>query len=463
MRTPCKNVVVLVVAASALALSPQSGAQQNQNGSASAGQSSAQQPAPAAATPSGPVTGAFMGFLSNVEEGRSVLQYGFTASESADSNPFGVPGSSSVLGMTSVSGHLSIDKIGARSEFTAQVTGGALLYDTMSSDDAGLAGVSLGESLQFRHWTLLLSDQFFYLPQTPFGFSGGLFGGLGIGGLGGLTTPNPFNTETNSILSLNNQEIANTAMAQANFTTSARTTWTLSGGYTLTQYVHSGELPASGFMAGAGYSYELSQRDSIGINFSAALSDYGFSTNSLSSYTETLNYGHRFSSRLAIQLAGGGNEYNYATSSTGNRSFVTTYTASGAVNYLLGKSSLQLSAVHETFGGGGFLYGGVETFVQGSASRQITRFWQLNGGVGYGETTGLAGTLTAGAKYQSAFATVNLARQFSPNVSLYFQGEASHQTVSGLTCAPSIPCATPFTSYLASVGVNWNFRQIPLQ
>jgi hypothetical protein len=459
-------VVMVAALISCVAASAQ---QQNQSGSsgqvtqgttASSGQQ-AQQPAAPAAVPGGPVTGLFSGFLNNVEEGRSMLQYGISASESADSNPTGVPNSSSVLAMTSISGHVSIDRVGPRSDLTLQVSGGGLLYDTMSRDDAGMAGLSIGDSIQFRRWTLLLSDQFYYLPQTPFGFTGGLLGGLGFGSLG-VTSPTPLESPNNPIFSLQTQQLSNTALAQANITTSARTTWTASVAYNITDYTGTGFLPAASYTAGAGYNYQLTSRDTIGASFTASIYSYGLGTNSLDDYVALFTYGHRFSDRLAIQLSGGPNDYDYAVPGQSSRTSQLTYAVNGGVSYLLGKSSLQLSASRGTFGGAGFLYGGTLTTVQGSASREITRFWQILGAVGYADSVGLAGTPTAGGTYRSLFATASASRAINPNVSVFLQAVFSHQEVSGPTCVSGIPCASPFNQYLASAGINWNFRARPL-
>ena len=403
-----------------------------------------------------------MGFLNNMSEGRSMMQYGLTASESADSNPTGTPGSSDFLAMTSVAGHLMLNRVGRRSDLTLQVTGGGIIYDTNSSLDAGVAGLTIADQIQFRRWSLSFSDQLYYLPETPFGFSGGLLNGLGAGSFGGITSPNPFQFPTNTVLSLQNQQITESAAVEANITLSARSSWTVSANYGLTDYTRGGYLTSGGFSAGTGYNRQLSSRDTIGLSFTAAISNFGQGVTSLESYYATLNYGHRFSNHLAVQISGGGDDYGYLSPTGTGRSSSLTYTANGALSYLLGKTSLQIAATHQTSNGGGYLYGAIEDYASLSGSRQITRFWQLSGGGGWGKTSGLVNTPTGALSYQSEYGSASLARQVNPNVNFYFQIVVSHQSVGGSGCAPGIPCGNPFTQYLGSVGINWNFRARPL-
>lgn len=472
MRKLTKNSGVIALAVILLTFGIQAEAQQDQSGNAGQGAQSgsqstgqqAQQPAPAATTPSGPVTGAFTGFLNNLEEGRSMLQYGFSASESAIADPTGIPGSTSVSALTSVSGNLSLNRVGRRSDLVLQVQGGGLVYDTMTSLTSGMGNLSIGDSIQFRRWSLNLSDQLYYLPQTPFGFSGGLLNGTGLGSFGGITSLNPFETPQNTIVSAQNPEITESAGAQANITASARTTWTLNAGWGITDYTHGGFLPSSSYTFGVGYNYRLSSRDTFGAGATAAISDYGVTTNSLDSVSATLTYGHRFSDRLAVQLSGGGVYYGYLSPSGSGRTADVSYTASGGLNYLLGRNSLQVSAIHQVYNGGGFLYGAIQTFVQGSVSRQISRFWQISGGVGFGKASGLASTPTAGISYQTLSGNAALSRQLNPNASIFFQAFVLHQSLSGSACvpAPGVPCASPFTQYVGSAGISWKFRPRPL-
>ena len=451
--------VLLVCASTAQAQQNQS-TTTSQNASGSSQQD--QQPAPAASSPSGPVTGFFTGFLNNLEEGRSMVQFGLSGSESAIWNPTGASGSNSVFALTSVSGNVELSKIQQRSVFTLGATAGGLLYDTDSSLDSGMGSLNVGESVQFRRWSLNFGDQFYYLPQTPFGFTGGLLNGFGAGGFGGVSTPSPFGGFENSIVTTNNSQITDTAAAQANFLASARTTWTLSAGYSITDYIHGGTLASSGYNVGVGYNYQVSARDTIGAQFTAAFSDYGVTTNAIDSYSGTINYGHRFTSRFAAQVAAGALDYNYLPPTGGGRISNLTYTASGGLNYLLGRNSLQLAVVHQVYNGSGFLYGGIQTFAQASVSRQVSRFWQVSGGVGFGKATGLGSTPTAGTSYQTESGNVALSRQLNPQATIFVQGVVLHQNLGGTGCAAGVPCAPKFTQYVASVGLSWNFRPRPL-
>lgn len=400
--------------------------------------------------------------MNSFEAGRSTVQFGLSGSESAIWNPSGTSGSGSALALTSLSGNAALSKVQQRSVFTFGATAGGLLYDTNSSLDSGMGSLNIGESIQFRRWTLNFGDQFYYLPQTPFGFTGGLLNGIGAGGFGGISTPSPFGGFENTIVTAQNPQITDTAGAQANFLASARTTWTFSAGYGITDYIHGGTLPSSSYNFALGYNYQATARDTIGAQFTAAFSDYGVTTNSLGTYGATIDYGHRFTSRLAAQVAVGGVDYGYLSPAGGGRISNFTYTASGGLNYLLGRNSLQLTVVHSVYGGGGFLYGGIQTFVQASVARQISRFWQISGGAGFGKATGLGSTPTAGTSYQTESGNLALSRQLNPKATIFFQGVILHQSLGATGCVVGVPCAPVFTQYVASAGLSWNFRPIPL-
>jgi hypothetical protein len=422
-------------------------------------QNKTQEPAsPVAASPN-PITGALAPLFGEGGESRSTLLFGVHANELADSNPIGNSGSSWAAS-TDVGAHLQLHVARRSSDFSLSYTGGAYIYDQnqFSQFNSSYHAFSVAEVINFRRVTLHLNDEFAYLPESPLGFGGGGFGGL----LGGFSLINPNVVPDQSALTLQSQRLSNTLVAEADITTSARSSWTITGSYGILHYIQAGFLQPSSYTFGVGYNRTLSARHTIGINYRLNLLRFNPNLSSINDHSFQVNYGYQTGGRLSFQ-AGAGPDFTsfQLLGSTATTSRIS-WSANAGVSYLYTKTAVQFSAYRSVGGGAGIFLGAETNGVQFSATRPISRFWTIYGSAGFQDDQALSQTVALSSSFQSLYFTVSASRNVSRTGSLFTRYSFQHEFASGTACN-GFACIAPFTRHQISVGFSWDMRPMPLR
>ncbi len=404
------------------------------------------------------VTGGIAPTAGETNEAGSQVLFGFQAAESFDSNYLGtaIPGAWNDI--TSFGGHVDLHRIGPTSDLLFRYAGGGALDPQNSSLNTMYHQFEAAETLQFRRWSLRFDDLFSYLPSSSFGFQ--MFGitqpNLSTNGL-----LNPSIPPSQSILTTQEMRLSNVILTQVQIEASERTAFTFTAGYGLLHYVTPGFLDPTNINFGFGYNYALNARDILGVSYQ--FNNYGFgSTNAqINDSTVMVTYGHHITGRLAFQ-AGAGPELDYYTPVGSSTSISKTYIGANAgLNYELKQSSITASFSRGINGGSGILVGAASDTVQIAADHRMGRKITINGDFGYSFNQSLQIQTSTATSYQGFYGGAGVDYKIGLRTDFYVTYNYLHQTSNGPVCTGPA-CAVSFDSHQIWVGINFDFRPIPL-
>ncbi|MGH9325819.1 MAG: hypothetical protein ACRD2B_03915 [Terriglobia bacterium] len=419
-----------------------------------------------------PLSGAYLFTLGSLFEGRSYFEPVFSLSEVGQTHAENfLPGTTNSLELATMPvADLSVLHVSRSNDLYARYLGGGIIYDNAPSATTSFHMINLGDSVQFRRLSLSFSDMFSYLPNASYGFGGfGLPAGTGIGSFGGLGFSggfgqiNPMFTSSQSILTNEYSAINNTALAQAAYAATARTSVTFAGVYGTLQ----GGSHRSGFITGntaygmAGISHSLTARDAIGVNFTYGTFHYAGRPESFNVKMVEFSYGRKITGRLGLQLYGGPELLTYNIPNLQSQSRVYG-TGSAAVNYQRGRNTFSIYGGRYSTGGSGLLAGAETTTISGSWSRRVTRRWSTSLYGGYARNSGIGSVANVGGYHYSYwFGNFVLNHPLSRYVGFYVEYEYEHETSTAGACTTSV-CAVTTPRQLFGVGFTFTPRPIGL-
>jgi hypothetical protein len=404
------------------------------------------------------VTGGLAPSAGETSSERSQIQIGLQAAESFNSNYSGttVPGAWSEV--TNFGGHLELHRIGRTSDMMFRYAGGGAVDAQNSSLNKMYHQFEASQMFQFRRWSLRLDDLFSYLPSSSFGF---VMLGITQSTLGNVSQLNPSIPPSQSILTTQDMRLSNVIYAQAQVEASQRTALTFSAGYGLLHFVSPGFLDPSNYNLGFGYNYALNARDVLGVSYQ--FNNYGFSgsNSSINDSTVMVTYGHHITGRLAVQF-GAGPEFNYDTPIGGSIAVgKTLFSANAGLNYQFKLSTISASFSRGVNGGSGIVAGSAADTFQITANHQLTRRTTIYGNFGYSFNQSLAQQLTPAVSYQGFYGGGGVDYKIAQRADLYINYNYLHQSTSGPVCVGT-GCAVSFSNNQIWVGINFDFRPIPI-
>jgi hypothetical protein len=314
-----------------------------------------------------------------------------------------------------------------------------------------------------------------YAPQTTFGSAGIPGAPLGPGGgtlgLGGGYTPGQ------SVLTARGQRITNSSDAEVDAYLTARSSLTFVGGYSLLDSIDNDLLNYGNEIFSAGYNYQMSRDDTIGVSYQFSAFNYSNFDQSVKNNIVALSYGRRITGRLAFQASGGPDiaflhlpittapGTSGGTGSPTKNSLTQVYGSfNTSLQYQLRRVSMVAAYSHGISGGSGVLAGSVTDNVSGSVNRQLSRTFNGGWNVGYSRNRGLAvnGTKTANQTYDYWFTGLNLSHPWGRTMSLFLSYQLQYQNSNASICTgPTTLCGTSLTRHTISFGVGWHKQPIP--
>jgi len=405
----------------------------------------------------------------------SYWQPHFNFSSSADSNGLSATNNTGWTTYSTFYGGVDLHRISGDSSLTLSYLGGGMISNSGDATDGITQAFNFSDKFAFRRWALTIFDQLHYLPQASFGFAGlggDTLPGSGFGGLGSGFVPGQ------SILTATGQSLANSTVTEVDVLLTPRSTLTFSGGYSLLRYFDNDQLNSGGAIFQAGYSRQLTRKDTIGLQYSFSAFRYSNFDQSINVNVVQASYGRRVTGKLAFQLGVGPEVATFhtpITTSTGSPvspggaagAGPTTYVSwslHGGLTYQMRRTGLGLSYNHGVSGGSGVLAGAISDTVSGSASRQLSRRFSGSWNVGYARNTGLAVTAgtatTVNQIYSYWFTGGSLnhpwGRDMNMNLSYQLQYQDSN---SGFCIGPT--CGTNVVVHTITFGLGWSRRPIP--
>src|SRR5215469_4197157 len=332
-----------------------------------------------------PLTGVLTPTLGSPEIRHSYWVPGFQWSGAIQSNSYNQNANSSWLVNNYLIGNLSLLEVWRRSQLSVNYSAGGFISSDSTQGNGYYQNLVLAQTFQWNRWLLQILDQFSYLPQSSLGFGGGT--SLGIPGAGGSTGPVIPGTGGNyipnqSIFASVGPRYSNASTVQLTYTTSPRGSVTLSGTYSLLNFVQSGNVDNDTVYATVGYNYTLTHADSIGVFYRFGAYHYSGEPQANGDHSINVAYSRKLTGRLALQISGGPDFITSRVPVNGD-SLTHGMNTSANLRYATHHGELSVGYTHGVSGGSGVLVGSTGDQLNFGASRALGRIWTGQINVGY--------------------------------------------------------------------------------
>jgi hypothetical protein len=384
-----------------------------------------------------------------------------------DSNPNYSTGSSDWSTWTTLTGGVDIHRVSGFSDLLLSYTGGGMFSNGGTAENGIIQQLELKDKLSFRRSTFSVFEQFSYLPESSFGFSG--TAGATLPGNGGVNLGTGV-TPGESILTPRGQNLSSSTAVEYDYKLTARTSLTLLGSYALLHYYEDGLADYGGASFQAGYNYQLTRKDTIAVSYLFNAIRYSNENQSINANTIQGSYGRRVTGRLAFQVAVGPQFVSSTNPITGSAPTSDPTTSSTSTLYWALNSSLQyqlhralISATynHGLSGGSGLLAGSESDIVTGSVGGQVSRTLNLTWNAGYSRNKGVTvGTTATEQTYNYWFTGVTVTRPVGRSLDFFVNYQLQYQTNSSNSCVGSGCSANVIRNQIA-FGMNLHKQPIP--
>jgi|SRR5215472_780502 len=426
-----------------------------------------------------PLSGLDEGILEPNVAARSFLLFGAQVGEMATTNASNnLNGGTSITGVTHLLGSAALQRFWSRYQTALSYVGGAAFYGGgVRRHNAQIHSLNFDWRVLWRTGSLTFRDRASYMPDGifggGFGGAGGAIGGLGgLGGLGsglgagivggGGNRLGFFGQGLTGTLG-NIPTLTNLSMVDLQQALSPRSTITMAGGFNFIHFTKAtnGLLIDSQQVTGqAGYDYSINRRNKLAIFYGYQHFHFpqagggGFET-----HVVNLLYGHQISGRWSLTLGAGPQITNFASPAFGK---TLRLSASGraSLHYRFPKAGVSLNYAHLTTAGGGFFAGSTTDLVEASATRPLSRRWDLGGNLGYQRSKRLQ-TITLGVptgSYQRGFVGARLTHLFTRDTQGFLTYQFSDLVFDSSFCATPGTCGRISKLQVVTIGVNWHSR-----
>ena len=352
------------------------------------------------------------------------------------SNEFSNSGGSGWTSDNYFIGNLSLVQAWSRALLAVNYSGGGYVSSDSQQGGGFYQQLALAQNYQSERWLIQFVDQYSHIPQSSFGFGGGtnlgipgVGGSLGntIPGLGGNFTPNQTIYGTGTFTS-------NVSALQATYALSRRSSLTAAVSYGLMRFEQAGNFDSNTTIASAGYNYQLTRNDTLGLVYRYGSYQYPGNPQAYSDNTVNVAYGRKVTGRLGLGLFIGPEFTNFRIP-IGGTSQKTGLSASANMTYAFERGTFTVAYLHGLSAGSGVLLGSKLDSVTATVSRQLTRQWTGSLNFGYSHNSPVAGTAASGSPtYNDWFAGFTAGRPIGRNFSFSAAYTATIGSYSGAGC-----------------------------
>ena len=354
---------------------------------------------------------------------------------------------------------LDAHRVSRRSDFAMDYKGGGIFYARDTSLNAMMHDLSITERYTGRRWGLTLGDQFAYLPESSFGF-GGYGPSVGWGGSTGGWTPSQVPGQ--SLFSGGGNRLYNAALAQIEYSASARSSFTFGGNYGLIRFLDPGFVDSNSLYANTGYNYKLNRRDTISVNYGFGAMRFIGPDLHLDNHVISISYAKRLTGRLAFSVSGGPQIVLRRTPLFGSIKNTDLF-ANATFSYSVGRTDLNWSYAHYTSNGSGVFLGARTDLFNGSFQRRLSRNWTWSIGPGYSRNSRLGsgqGTVV-GSGFDSIYGQTSFQRNLGRYTDLSMSYNINTQW-SSTTVAAGTARSNSYLRHYFGVSVTWHGSRIGL-
>jgi hypothetical protein len=396
-------------------------------------------------------------------------------SSAVDSNPLTANGGTGWTTFTSVSGGIDLHRNSGNSMLTLSYVGGGSFSNDSSVSNGILQGLNFSERLSYRRYVLSFFDQLMYAPQTSFG-AAGIPNGPTLPGGGTLGFGNGY-TPGQSVLTARGQRLTNFSGGEMDVLLTPRTSLTFVGGYSLLNSSDDSQLNYGNVILSAGYNYQLSRQNTIGLSYQYSSFNYSNFNQSIKNNIISASFGRRITGKLAFQASGGPDialirmpltappgtaGVEAASSSTGYMTQVYA-SISAALQYQLKRASISAAYNHGVSGGSGVLAGAITDNFTGTVSRQVSRTFNVSGNAGYSRNRGIqivGTTAPTNETFDYWFAGANVSHPLGRTMNVFLSYQLQYQNTGASVCTGP-GCAGSLTRNQVIFGFGWRKQPIP--
>jgi hypothetical protein len=426
----------------------------------------------------GPINGVEQPRLGGLSLGKSLLIPSLSFQETFDTNSqnAGTAATRVRESITTISGGLNLQWMGKNSALKLGYVGSGFLYDTTSQSHQFLQGLNVSESFTLRRWTVLIGDNFSYIPQSLYGLGGYGFdsgsqvtppGGNFGAGTGG-TSFNPYFLPGQSIQG-NARRISNSTLGQVSYLMGPRSSLNLSTSFSVVHFLDPGFINSRSAILNAGYDFKMNARNSVGFSYGASLFRYAGSGNGFTTHTVYFNYSRRITGRL-IAVVGAGpaifTSTGLAVPPATPAGTQVSWSVNSSLSYLTPRGSIEASYSRHTSEGSGLLLGAQSNDVELAFNRQLNRIWSGSITGGYNRNDSLNQTLEATSsalRFSGWRAGLTLARPIGRYLRMQLRYEAGRQTSNATGCTTAVLCGSVSLRQTIGVAISWTYRPIALE
>ena len=331
------------------------------------------------------------------------------------------------------------------------------MYSPQSDLNTTIHDLQFTQEIDWRRWSLLLSDQLGYFPESSFGF-GGYYSGQSS-----LASYNPNLLPSQSILTVRSSRLSNTAVGELEYILSRKSSFTASASYGILHFQQAGFVNNSDVALRAGYSYSPTRRDTFALFYGFSVFRFEGSPQQIHDQTVHLAYGRRITGRLALELSAGPDLYTFRNPLVASERQIS-WELDSALTYRLPKTDFRIAYTSYLTGGAGVLPGARSDDVRLTATRQLSRKLYSSLDLGYARNTALQQTtqVTGNQAFNTWYAGLQLRRPMGRYMNVFLDYYFQRQSSDIALCAVSI-CGGPTTlRHHFGIGFDWHRRPIPL-
>lgn len=370
-----------------------------------------------------PATGGSPGF--ELPSASGTVSYSLTVSDSVS---LGYQGNNQTYNSANISANIGYISSSVRQPSSLIYSGG-YLASTGGQQSSLVQNLGLSQVLQFKRFTVVLSDSVNYLPNNRVS---GLSGVPGLGDLG-VSPVQVGPDDSTTLLSNYGARLTNTASASTSYAVTGRTSVAVAGTQNILR------LPGGNSTTGvesdtdggsASVSYRSNARTTISGNVIYNHFSYLSSPLTFDSEAVTAELTRQWSAHLTTDLSAG--PQNTSTSGEPNK---LNYTLAASATYQLQRTNLQASFNRSTNSGAGVTFAQRSNSLNVNASRTLSRYSSAAIFVSYTSSTSLATVLLpVTAPFHSTVAGAQGSRTLGRNLSAYasytLQRQANQGTLS---------------------------------
>ena len=379
------------------------------------------------------------------ESSKNVLNASIRIEQRINANPEPVTNGYRWNGESDAFGTISLNRSWKRNSFIADYDGGEVFYAGQYNQNTHTFNVS--QLLTFGRWSLTLSDQAIYAPESPFGMPGPEPVTVNFLGLNLTYFPNQ------TILTGQSTRISNGTVGQLEYALNRRTSFTATGSYSLLHYTASSAADNNQAGGTLGYNYALTAKDKIALTYGYQQLQFNYLSNKMDINTANLSYAHQVLGRFSFQLEGGAQlAKSFGLFSPPSNRVLPD--GKLVLNSVWRRTQLSFSASKSIMSGAGLSVATNTTTAGFYATRNLSRTWTATVSGGYAENSFVG----FNDKSRSGFAGLGLQKSIGQHAGLSFLYNFQKQ-IGDTVCNGSL-CGAPFLRHSVGVGLNWQFRPI---